>query len=66
MINNPAATINVPSTAAEINSAFPCPYGWSESFGFAAMNKEYKPMKPASIFTILSNASVSIANEWVK
>ena len=55
----------LPSTAAETNSAFPCPYGCSLSRGFEAINKLYKLIKPATTFTVLSKASVRTAMDCV-
>jgi hypothetical protein len=62
---NPAVIIKLPSNAAEINSALPCPYGCSLSFGFDATYKLYNPISPANTFTILSNASDKTESEWV-
>ena len=66
MLKNPDIITILPSTPEERNSNLPWPYGWSESFGFADKFKLYNPNNAAMIFTMLSNASVSIARELVR
>ena len=66
MMSSPATKIMLPSIAAETNSIFPCPYGWSLSPGLAEIYKLNSPTNPATTLTMLSRASVNMATEFVR
>src|SRR5262245_54026642 len=61
-----ANAMSPPSKAADMNSIFPCPYGWLRSAGRPANTRPPRAKRAATTLTIVSSASERMAVEPVR